>query len=221
LVDAERAVAEPGLDAHLLSALTTEHFVLQSAVNATVSEAGARSTLYMMALSSSLVAVGFLAPASQVLMPFLAIVLPTLFALGVFTVIRLVDTALEAQQHLAGIARIHRLYRTISPQAAQAFAPHLQRWPETVVHEPSLGLGRFMAMLGTSATMIACTNNLLAGAGVALLLAQGFHVARTVAVTAGLLTFVVLSIAFYAFEQWRFVRMKPRLGQVGPPDGHA
>ena len=202
-------------DPRLLSALTTEHFVLQSAINATVSEAGARSTLYMMALSSSLVAVGFLAPSSEALMPFLSIVLPTLFMLGVFTVIRLIDTALEAQQYLAGIARVHNRYRALSPEAAQAFAPHLQRWPETD-HEPSLGLGRFMALLGTSATMIACTNNLLAGAGVALLLAQGFHAERTPAVVAGLLAFAVLSVAFYAFERWRFDHMKPRLGQFMP-----
>ena len=38
----------------LLSALTTEHFVLQTANNSTYSEAAARSTLYVMALSSSL-----------------------------------------------------------------------------------------------------------------------------------------------------------------------
>ena len=206
-------MADP--DPRLLSALTTEHFVLQSAINATVSEAGARSMLYMMALSSSLVAVGFLAPSSEALMPFLSIVLPTLFMLGVFTVIRLIDTALEAQQYLAGIARVHSRYRALSPEAAQAFAPHLQRWPETD-HEPSLGLGRFMALLGTSATMIACTNNLLAGAGVALLLAQGFHAERTPAVVAGLLAFAVLSVAFYAFERWRFDHMKPRLGQFMP-----
>ena len=206
-------MADP--DPRLLSALTTEHFVLQSAINATVSEAGARSTLYMMALSSSLVAVGFMAPSSEALLPFLSIVLPTVFMLGVFTVIRLIDTALEAQQYLAGIARVHSRYRALSPEAAQAFAPHLQRWPETD-HEPSLGLGRFMALLGTSATMIACTNNLLAGAGVALLLAQGFHAERTPAVLAGLLAFAVLSVAFYAFERWRFDHMKPRLGQFMP-----
>ena len=206
-------MADP--DPRLLSALTTEHFVLQSAINATVSEAGARSTLYMMALSSSLVAVGFMAPSSEALLPFLTIVLPTVFMLGVFTVIRLIDTALEAQQYLAGIARVHSRYRALSPEAAQAFAPHLQRWPETD-HEPSLGLGRFMALLGTSSTMIACTNNLLAGAGVALLLAQGFHAERTPAVLAGLLAFAVLSVAFYAFERWRFDHMKPRLGQFMP-----
>jgi len=209
-------VADP--DPRLLSALTTEHFVLQSAINATVSEAGARSTLYMMALSSSLVAVGFMAPSSEALLPFLSIVLPTVFMLGVFTVIRLIDTALEAQQFLAGIARVHAHYRTLSPEAARAFAPHLQRWPETD-NEPSLGLGRFMALLGTSATMIACTNNLLAGAGVALLLAQGLHTERTPAVLAGLLAFAVLSVAFYAYERWRFDHMKPRLGQFMPVKG--
>ena len=45
----------------LLSALTTEHFVLQTANSSTYAEASARSTLYVMALSSSLVAMGFLA----------------------------------------------------------------------------------------------------------------------------------------------------------------
>ena len=45
----------------LLTALTTEHFVLQTASNATYAEAAARSTLYVMALSSSLVAIGFVA----------------------------------------------------------------------------------------------------------------------------------------------------------------
>jgi hypothetical protein len=207
-------MAEP--DPRLLSALTTEHFVLQSAINATVSEAAGRSSLYMMALSSALVAVGFLAQSSDALMPFLSIVLPTVFVLGLFTVIRLIDTALEAQQYLAGIARIHRHYRALSPEAEQAFAPRLQRWPETVETEPSLGLGYFMALLGTSATMIACTNNLLAGAGVALLCARALALERSTSVLVGLLVFAALSVAFYVFERWRFERGKPSLGPIGP-----
>jgi hypothetical protein len=206
-------VAEP--DPHLLSALTTEHFVLQSAINATVSEAAARSTLYMMALSSSLVAVGFLASSEDASMPFLSIVLPTQFLLGVLTVIRLIDTALEAQHLLGGIARVHAHYRALSPAAARAFAPHLQRWPEAVHTEPSLHLGYFMALLGTSATMIACTNNLVAGAGVAVLLVQAFHLQRTPAVLAGLLVFALLSVGFYLFERWRFEHSKPMLGAIG------
>jgi hypothetical protein len=41
-----------------LTALTTEHFVLQTAAGATVSEAATRASLYMPSLSSSLVAMG-------------------------------------------------------------------------------------------------------------------------------------------------------------------
>ena len=80
----------------LLSALTTEHFVLQTANNSTYSEASARSTLYVMALSSSLVAIGFVAGSTDLLIPFAAIVLPVVFLLGVFTVVRLVETALDS-----------------------------------------------------------------------------------------------------------------------------
>lgn len=77
----------------LLTALTTEHFVLQTANNSTYAEASSRSTLYVMALSSSLVATGFVAGRTDILLPFAAIVLPAVFVLGVFTVVRLVEAA--------------------------------------------------------------------------------------------------------------------------------
>jgi hypothetical protein len=56
------------------------------------SEASARSTLYVMALSSSLVAMGFVAGTTNLLVPFAAISLPAVFLLGIFTVVRLVET---------------------------------------------------------------------------------------------------------------------------------
>ena len=65
----------------LLSALTTEHFVLQTANNSTYSEASASSTLYVMALSSSLVAMGFLSHSTDMLILFSATVLPAVFCL--------------------------------------------------------------------------------------------------------------------------------------------
>jgi hypothetical protein len=42
-----------------MSALVTQHLVLQAAANAPVSEAGSRASLYVFALSSSLVAMEF------------------------------------------------------------------------------------------------------------------------------------------------------------------
>ena len=42
-----------------MSAVTTEHFVLQTAANATLNEAASRASIYAFSLSSALVAMGF------------------------------------------------------------------------------------------------------------------------------------------------------------------
>jgi hypothetical protein len=45
--------------AAFMSALVTEHYVLQATASATISEAAGRASLYIYSLSSSLVAIGF------------------------------------------------------------------------------------------------------------------------------------------------------------------
>jgi hypothetical protein len=187
----------------LLSALTTEHLVLQTANSASYLEASARSTLYVMALSSSLVAMGFLSGSAVVLIPFAATVLPTVFLIGVFTVVRLVETALESMHYLDGIARIRGYYRTIGPDAARQFAPENGRWPE--VESPATRLGPMLGFFGTTASMIAVINNAVAGAGIALL-------ARLLSPTApswvdaatGVVGALILTWVFYTYQRWRF-----------------
>ena len=147
----------------LLSALTTEHFVLQTATGTTYTEASARSSLYVMALSSSLVAMGFLAGSPEAFIPFAATVLPTLFLLGLFTVVRLVETSLESMHCLAGIARIRGVYRSLGPEAARHFSAERGRWPEA--NPPATRFGPALAFFGTTASMIAVINNVVAGAG--------------------------------------------------------
>src|ERR1700710_1209892 len=159
---------EPSQRSALLTALTTEHFVLQTANSSTYAEASSRSSLYVMALSSSLVAMGFLANSAETLMPFAATVLPAIFLLGIFTVARLVETGLESMHYLVEIARIREFYRTLGPEAEQRFAPDRGRWPEAKT--PALRLGPMLAFFGTTASMIAVINNLVAGAAVALLM---------------------------------------------------
>jgi hypothetical protein len=187
----------------LLSALTTEHFVLQTANSATYLEASARSTLYVMALSSSLFALGFMSHSADILIPFAATALPAVFLLGIFTVVRLVETALESMHYLDGIACIRGYYRTLSPDAADHFAPEHGRWPE--VDSPAVRLGSLIAFLGTTASMIAVINNVVAGAGIALLtrLLVPFS-AGWVDAAAGVVAAFVLTWLFYVFQRWRF-----------------
>ena len=65
-----------------ISALTTEQFVLQAARSANVGEMTGRATVYMGAVSSSLIAFGFLAQVVTHLDPFVAAVLPAVFLLS-------------------------------------------------------------------------------------------------------------------------------------------
>ena len=189
--------------ADLLSALTTEHFVLQTANNSTYSEASARSTLYVTALSSSLVAMGFVASSTDLLVPFAAISLPAVFLLGIFTVVRLVESALESMQYLTGIARIRGYYRTLGSEAAGYFAPKYGRWPE--VEPPSLRFGSALAFFGTTASMIAVINNVVAGVGVALLTRFLSPSAPSwVGAVAGIAGALILTWLFYVYQRWRF-----------------
>ena len=187
----------------LLTALTAEHFVLQSANSTTYSEASARSTLYVMALSSSLVAIGFAAGSTGVLLPFVTVVLPAVFLLGIFAVLRLVETSLESAHCLDGIARIRAYYRTLVPDAARLFAPEHGRWPE--VESPALRLGPAFGFFGTTASMIAVINNVVAGVGIALLTRSLFPSAPfwTDAAT-GIVGALVLTWLFYRYQRWRF-----------------
>lgn len=104
-----------------MAALTTEHFVLQSSAATTVSESGTRASLYVMALSSSLVAVGFAVGSKRAFVPLVATVLPVVFLLGIFTVVRLVETGVQNLLCLRRIAQIRRYYQTLVPEAPAFF----------------------------------------------------------------------------------------------------
>ncbi len=187
-----------------ITALTTEHFVLQTAVSATTTEVGTRASLYIFSLSSSLVALGFASRSREVFVPFVAIVLPAVFLLGVFTVIRLVDTNLEIMGFLRGIARIRGYYRKLSPEAAEVFAAERGRWPEAQ-NTPALRLGVMVGFITTTASMVAFINSIVAGVGVALLAGDLLFERRTLpACLLGGVAALVLMGLFLLYQRWRY-----------------
>jgi len=189
--------------AAFMSALTTEHFVLQTAASATVTEAGARTSLYVFSLSSSLVALGFVSQFKETFHLFAAAVLPALFILGVFTTVRLIDTGIENQQFLRGIARIRSYYRTLTPEAAVYFSAESGRWPEG--HSaPPLWYSPSIALLTTAASMIAFINSIVAGTGLTMLATNLLGQQIGVATGFGVLVTAVLMVIFLAYQRWRY-----------------
>ncbi len=187
-----------------ISALTTEHFVLQSALSGNTSEVGTRASLYLFSLSSTLVALGFASRSPELFVPFVAIVIPALFILGVFTAVRLVDSNLEGILFLNEIARIRQYYRRLSPEAAEHFSPDFGRWPENQAW-PALHSGPFMGLITTTASMVAFLNSIVAGVGVAMLVGGLLHEKQTlVASLIGAAVDLVLMALFFVYQKWRY-----------------
>jgi hypothetical protein len=121
-VGASGATRDP---AALLTALTTEHFTLQGARAATISESTARAALFVGALSSALVALGFTSQVGErghVFDVFAMVVLPTLYVLGLFTFVRLVVISIEDIRYGRAINRIRHFYLELAGDDARYFA---------------------------------------------------------------------------------------------------
>jgi hypothetical protein len=109
-----------------LTALTTEHFNLQTARMGTIAEANGRSTLYLGTLSSAVIAIAFIGQASQLgdaFYLFALTLLPPVFLLGVFTYLRLVQTSIEDMVYVVGSFRIRQYFLRLDPAAAPFFLP--------------------------------------------------------------------------------------------------
>jgi hypothetical protein len=98
---------------------TTEHFNLQTARAATVSEANGRASIYLAALSSNLIALAFVGQMSRLGTAFYAfalILLPVLAFVGTVTFLRLVQSSLEDIAYAQRIGRLRDFYLALAPE---------------------------------------------------------------------------------------------------------
>lgn len=187
---------DPGAVA-LNGALGTELFVLQSVAGSTIAEAGTRSTIYLATLSSGLVAIGFAGGSPALLATLTFTVLPTIFMLGWFTVVRLVDTSVENITVRRRMLRIREHWAGLHPLGAELIALDHPRTGELGVRYSR------SSFLFTMSSMIAAVNAVLGGALVALVLIFGADVPPLVAQMAGILVGVVLLAATLTYERRR------------------
>jgi hypothetical protein len=172
-----------------MSALVTEHFVLQSTSSATISESGSRVSIYLSALSSGLVAIGFASSKPHALASLAFTVLPTVFILGLFTIVRLIDTSVANVASLRRMELIRAYYASLAPLAPPYFEADGSAAGGHGVH-----YGRW-SFLFTMASMVIVVNSVLGGATVALFFAlavkTGLLIATVIGVIAGLIILVL------------------------------
>jgi hypothetical protein len=187
----------------LLTTLTTEHFTLQGARGSTVSESASRASLYISAVSSALIALGFIGQASNLGTPFdvfALTVLPTLFVLGIFTFVRLIESSVEDILYGRAINRIRAYYLEIAGPEARYFM--------LSGHDDALGVIANMGLRPTNwqlyftvASMIGVVNSVVAGTAVALLVGIAADTRLGIAAAAGGVVALASVIVHFRYDR--------------------
>ena len=191
-----------------MNASATDHFVLQAARGAIVGEQVGRGSIYLGAVSSALIALGFLAQVVTRLDPFVAAVLPALVLLGEFTFAALLRNTVENLVLLRQMQRIRGYYRGLVPEAGEFFDP-----PEAdVLYQAAvatIGLRASPAQaLFTGASMVAAINSILGGAGLALLVGQLGHLGDGAGLTVGVAVALLLFGLHLQYQQRRVAHLR-------------
>src|SRR5262250_2850274 len=128
------------LSSQLVSIMTTEHYTLQTGRSMTISETTGRASLFVGAVSSSLIALAFVGQISHLgtaFYVFSLVVLPTLFFMGLITFERVLQSGSADFIYARGINRIRHLYLEYAPQMHPYFI--LSSHDDTSLPMESLG----------------------------------------------------------------------------------
>jgi hypothetical protein len=174
-------------DQQLLTALTTEHFTLQGARAQTMSESSARASLYIVSVSSTLVALGFITQLSEIgdiFNVFALTVLPTVYLLGAVTFVRMVECSAEDFRYGLAINRIRAYYKEIAGDRADLFLLSAHDDPRGVLATTALPTEGRIPYFAFS-TAIAVVNSVVGGAAIAVALGALADASLGVAAAAG------------------------------------
>jgi hypothetical protein len=189
-----------------LTALTTEHFTLQTARAVTVNESNGRTALYLGSLSSTLVALALVAQRSgEVFAVFALTVLPAVLFLGLVTYVRVLQSLIEDILYARAINRIRHYYTGIDPARAHWFVLSGRDDVRGVLDNMCVR-DSWTQLLFTLPTAVAVINTLLAGVVGALAVAVATPPVTAALAGAGLGA-AVLSLHL-VWQTRRFARMK-------------
>lgn len=202
-------------DAPTVSILTTEHFTMQGARSATISDASSRASLYLGTLSGMLLALSLLGNATDLGTPFVVaafVLAPTLVFLGTATFARTLELALEDSFYARGINRLRHYYLEAAPELRPYFVLSDRDDMTGVLANMGVARGGPFQMLLTTAGTVGVVNSVVVGSlvgGVTALLNPALPpVFLTAAAAFGLSA---------ALHLWAQRRAWYRLGDRHPP----
>ena len=149
----------------VVTVMTTEHFVLQTARSAGISEVNGRAAFYLAAVSSGLIALAFIGQLSRLGTAFYVfglVLLPTLAFVGVTTFERALRNGVEDVQLAGRINRIRQFSCDAAPQVARYLPPPSPDTPAAIAQSAGVSSPAWYQFL-TIAGALAVVNSVLIG----------------------------------------------------------
>jgi hypothetical protein len=209
------------LSSQLVSIITTEHYNLQTGRSLTTAESNGRSSLFVGAVSSGLIALTFVGQISHLgtaFFVFSLVIIPTLVFMGLITFERVLQSGSTDIMYARGVNRIRHLYLEYAPQLQPYFmlSAHDDRG-ETLSNEQMST--SWVQVFFNAAGMIAVINSVLIGSFVGLLLAV-FGLPLWICTSAGVVAFLVSVILHqrYQWSQWMLLERNLPILFPGQPE---
>lgn len=198
---------DPTPSAHAVTIATTEHFTLQTARAATVTESNGRANLFLGAVSSALVALAFVGQITGLDTGFLTfglVLLPVLMFVGLVTFNRVLQSAVEDLTYAVRINDVRRFYLDAAPELDAYLAPPTEGRAEAVMSTVGLRPGPLQPFL-TTAGMVEVLTAVLAGAIVAFVVAVVDREQPALAILLGVLVAAAMLLALHRTQLrvWR------------------
>ena len=197
---------------HTLQILMTEHWSLLSSRSLGYTEAMSRATIFVAALTGSVVALALVAQATDFGDSFLAfalVLLPVVFFLGLVTIIRISQLNWEDATWVQGMNRIRNAYLDIAPELEPYFVTSKHDDDEGIMLS-TLAVPRVVPQLQGFVALpgvIAVLDSVIAGA-VAAIAALGLGAGTAGAVAVGIVSFALTLAGFVAFAVRAIGRMR-------------
>jgi hypothetical protein len=207
----ERQLEQPTplrLSPQIVTMMTTEHFTLQTAQAQEISDLNGRTSLFIGAVSSTLIALAFIGQISRLGTPFFVfslVLFPSLFFMGLVTFERVIQSTYAVIVYARGINRIRHLYIEYAPQVQPYFILASHDDSASVLGSLGLRISWWQIFL-IAPGILAIINSVIAGVFVGLLLSAFFNLPLLVCASAGVATFLLSVVLLQRYHWKRFKR---------------
>jgi len=217
----------PATRQDLLTIMSTEHFTLQGARAAAISDANGRTSFFLSSLSAGVVALAFVAQVSQTGPAFIVlalILLPTLLVVGLASFERLLQLGIENIRTVVAINRVRHYYLEVAPELRPHFTLSYYDDPQGVL--TSLGSIRGglrpWDLFVTNAGLVGVIDGIVCGVLAALVASTVGQTPATSAL-AGIATGAIVlgGLSLYLARSWRVAiqTFGVRFASAAPIDG--